>query len=41
MRGIASGDLKSFKKLIDLLLFLCVLVLEVGYFVLSVSIDLL
>lgn len=41
MRGIATGDLKSFKELIDLLFLLSVLALEIGYFVLAVSIDLL
>ena len=41
MRGIGAGDLKSFKELIDLLFFLSVLVLKIGYLVLSVSIDLL
>lgn len=41
MRGISAGHLKSFKELIDLLFFLSVLVFEIGYFVLSVSIDLL
>lgn len=41
MRGIAAGDLKSFKELIDLLFLLSVLALEIGYFVLAVSIDLL
>ena len=41
MRGIAAGDLKSFKELIDLLFLLSVFALEIGYFVLAVSIDLL
>ena len=41
MRGIGAGDLKSFKELNNLLFFLCVLVLKVGYLVLAVSIDLL
>ena len=41
MSGIAAGDLKSFKELIDLLFLLSVFALEIGYFVLAVSIDLL
>lgn len=41
MRGVAASDFKCFKELVNLLFFLDVFVFEVGYLVLSVSINLL
>ena len=41
MRGVAASDFKCFKELFNLLFFLDVFVFEVGYLVLSVSINLL
>lgn len=41
MRGVAARDFKCFKELVNLLFFLDVFVFEVGYLVLSVSINLL